>query len=86
MRKHLSLTVRQYAHVLQCGLYAAYTDVHRGNVDSVIIGKKKIRVPAAAVEKKLGLAPGELDGSGLWFRGWHWWLSPNGSHEGGQER
>lgn len=61
MRKHQSLTVRQYAHVLRCGLYAAYADIHRGNVDSVIIGKKKIRVPAAAVEKKLGLIPGELD-------------------------
>jgi hypothetical protein len=61
MRKYLLLTVRQYAYVLRCGMFAAYSDIRQGNVDAVTIGKKKIRVPAIAVEKKLGLAPGELD-------------------------
>ncbi len=61
MRKYLSLTVRQYSRVLRCGLDAAYSDIHLGNIDSVTVGKRKIRIPAAAVEKKLSLNPGDLD-------------------------
>jgi len=61
MRKYLSLTVKQYAHVLRCGLDAAYSDIREGNINSVTIGKRKIRIPAAAVEEKLALNPGDLD-------------------------
>ena len=61
MRKHLSLSPRQYAHVLGCGLDAVYSDIREGGINSVTIGKRKIRIPAAAVEAKLHLEPGDLD-------------------------
>jgi hypothetical protein len=61
MRKYLSLSVRQYAHAMGCGVDAAYADIKEGGIESVKIGKRKIRITAAAAEKKLGVNPGDLD-------------------------
>lgn len=61
MRKHLVLTPRQYAEIVDVGLDAAYEDIRQGNIESIRIGKRKIKIPVAAIEKKFGLHPGELD-------------------------
>jgi hypothetical protein len=61
MRKHAVITPRQYAAIAKVGLDAAYQDLRQCNIESIRVGKRKLKIPAVAVEKRFGLNPGDLD-------------------------
>ncbi len=61
MRKHIGVPPKQYAVIAGVGLDAAYEDIRQGNIESIRIGKRKIIIPVAAIERKFGLNPGDLD-------------------------
>jgi len=61
MRRHLTISVREYAGVIGVGLDAAYEDVRLGNIDAIRVGSRKFRIPVANIEKRLGLEAGNLD-------------------------
>ena len=65
VRKYIALKIAEYAHVLGVGDDAARNDVKLGpendGIESIRVGKRKLLIPAVAVEKKLGLNPGDLD-------------------------
>ena len=61
MRQHITIKVPQYARLINVGIDAAYEDIRQGNIDSIKVGQRKLRIPVAAVEARLGGNPGELD-------------------------
>ena len=46
MRKYLSLSPRQYAHVLGCGLDAVYCDIREGGI--ITVPKRTLSVRSGA--------------------------------------
>jgi excisionase family DNA binding protein len=61
MNEKLVLSVTEYAKLMNIGRDAAYTAVRNGDVPAMRVGNKILRIPVAAVEQQLGLAPGKID-------------------------
>ncbi len=61
VRKHVVMNVVELAHVQHTGVDVVYHDIREGKLEHIIVGKKNIKITAAASERRLGLSPGDLD-------------------------